>query len=105
MSSLAIIYECKAFIDAGNLYEFKLSITNLMSTVYHSSDTPDWAYIFQKVYLHACLRGKVDMATWLTEYVYPNMDGIQQIALRQIFPYGRHLLRKYQTDMRKKVIA
>jgi hypothetical protein len=105
MSSVAIIYECKAFIDAGNLYEFKLSIMNLMDTIYPSNNTPDWPYIFQKVYLHACLRGKVDMANWLTDNVYPKMDGIQQIALRQIFPYGRHLLKKYICTMRKNVLG
>ena len=27
--------------------------------------------------------------------VYPLMDGIQQVALRQIFPYGRLLLARH----------
>jgi hypothetical protein len=105
MTSRAIVYECKAFIDAGNLKEFKMSITNLMDTVYPSNLTPDWPYIFHKVYLHACLRGRTEMALWLADNIYPNMDKIQQIALRQIFPYGRFLLAKYESNMRKKVLG
>jgi len=104
-STPAIIYECKAFIDAGNVYEFKLSIMNLMSTVYCSNNTPDWAYIFKRVYLHACLRGKVEIALWLASNVYPQMDKIQQIALRHVFPYGRYLIGKYESNMRKKVMG
>jgi hypothetical protein len=104
-STPAIIYECKAFIDAGDVHEFKLSITNLMETIYPSNNTPDWAYIFQKVYLHSCLRGRTEMALWLAANVYPQMDGIQQIALRHVFPYGRYLLAKYESSMRKKVMG
>ena len=105
MTSSAIIYECKAFIDGGNVHEFKLSIINLMNTVYPSNLTPDWADIFKRIYLHACLRGKTEMALWMAANVYPQMDGIQQIALRHVFPYGRYLIGKYEKSMRKRVIG
>jgi hypothetical protein len=52
----------------------------------------DWA--FQKLYLHACLKGRKEIAEWLEKSVFPTMDPIVQIALRQGFAYGRHLLRK-----------
>ena len=54
----------------------------------------DWPTVFQKVYLHACLRGRGEIASWLQNIVYPMMDPIQKIALRQVFSYGRHLLKK-----------
>jgi len=54
----------------------------------------DWPSVFQKSYLHACLLGRSKIANWLQNSVFPTMDPIQQIALRQVFPYGRHLLTK-----------
>jgi len=51
-----------------------------------------WDYIFHRVYLHACLKGAEPIAAWLQTTLFPMLPPIQQIALRQIFPYGRHLL-------------
>lgn len=59
----------------------------------------DWPYLFQKVYLHACLKGQRGIAEWLQNTVFPTLDPIQQIALRQCFAYGRYLL---QTAERRK---
>ncbi len=52
----------------------------------------DMGWLFQKVYLHACLKGQGDIAEWLEKTVFPTLDPITQIALRQGFAYGRHLL-------------
>lgn len=54
----------------------------------------DWPTVFQKVYLHACLKGRKEIASWLQDTVFPTMDPIQQIGLRQVFSYGRHLLNR-----------
>lgn len=53
----------------------------------------DWPYIYQKAYLHACLKKKKDMAAWL-ESMFETVDPIQQIAYRQTFAYGKSLLNK-----------
>lgn len=53
----------------------------------------DWGYLYQKVYLHACLKKRARIAEWL-QAQFTNLDEITQIALRQIFPYGRYLLRR-----------
>ena len=53
----------------------------------------DWAYVLQKCYLHACLKKKLQIATWL-EGLFSLFDPIQQIAYRQTFAYGRILLQK-----------
>lgn len=50
--------------------------------------------LFQKIYLHACLKCAPDIAHWLRHTVYPTLDPIIQIALRQMFPYGEVLLKK-----------
>jgi hypothetical protein len=53
----------------------------------------DWTSLFKDCYLHACLKKKPLIAAWFEE-VFKEFDPIQQIALRQTFAYGRHLLRK-----------
>ncbi len=54
----------------------------------------DWDYLFQKVYLHACLKKKNVIAEWLEKEVFPQLPPIQAMAIRQVFPYGRYLLKK-----------
>lgn len=87
-----IIAECKQFIEKGDADAFRTRIQEMLETEYLRE--PDWPYIFHRIYLHACLKGRSEMATWLQTAIYPLMDPIQQIALRQIFPYGRTLLQK-----------
>ena len=79
---------CKKYIDDSNLEELQRFSYSLLEFSY------DWPYLFQKVYLHACLKKRADMAEWLHTCMYSKMDEIQQIALRQVFPYGKYLLTK-----------
>ncbi len=58
---------------------------------------PDWAYIFQKVYVHACLKGQKESADWLKQIFEEHSDPIQKIAYRQTYAYGNYLLQKYQS--------
>jgi hypothetical protein len=90
---LAIIAEAKQNINDGNLEEIQTQVCQLIDDPALGRE-PDWPFIFQKVYLHACLKGRQEIADWLHKAMYPMMDPIQQIALRQIFSYGRHLLSK-----------
>ncbi len=53
-----------------------------------------WDYIFQKVYLHACLKGKKEIANWMETEVFSQLPVIQQVAIRQVFAYGHILLKK-----------
>jgi len=88
-----IIRTCKTCIETNNLTSLQSYYAELMEYEYIIQQ-PDWPSIFHRVYLHACLKGRKDTAKWLETTLYPTMDPIQQIALRQIFPYGRHLLSK-----------
>ncbi len=53
----------------------------------------EWDYLFQKVYLHACLKKKIVIAEWLEKEVFPQLPPIQAMAIRQVFPYGKYLLK------------
>ncbi len=101
---LEIIQEAKRHIEDGNLPSLQEQICELFDNAALPRE-PDWPFIFHKVYLHACLKGNHEIAHWLTTAMYPLMDPIQQIALRQIFSYGRLLLSKADklTDLKKQM--
>lgn len=85
-----VVRTCKRYIEENNVCGLQVYYHDLLE-----SDL-DWPYIYQKVYLHACLRGSDYLADWLEKDLYSLMDPIQKVALRQIFPYGRHLLKRYK---------
>lgn len=92
-----MIDRCKRHIDSGNLEDIQSYYRELMLSEF--SQEPDWPYIFHRVYLHACLKGRAEIAVWIQQALFPMMDPIQQIALRQIFPYGRYLLSKAKAQI------
>jgi hypothetical protein len=87
-----IIRDCKHIIDtsAKPLTDLQSHYRYLLDCDW-SEQQPDWAFVFQKVYLHACLKGRADMATWI-QGLFGNLSTIQQIAYRQTFAYGKILL-------------
>ncbi len=79
--------DCKLLIEKDNLEGLQEYYME-----YQDQSLP-WEYIYQKLYLHACLKKKRRIVTWL-DSLYSLLDPIQQIALRQMFSYGRYLLAK-----------
>ena len=94
MSSVdkTILAEVKPYIERGVLSDVQHLWRDLQQ--YEYEQHPDWIYLFQKIYIHACLKKHVAIAEWLKKTIYPQMDPVHQIALRPVFPYGRYLLRK-----------
>ena len=90
--SLSIIDTCKQYIEENNIDYLKESYKQIMDSEHLR--VLDWPFIFQKLYLHACLKRKPEIAEWFEKTLFPLMDPIQQVALRQTFPYGRYLLGK-----------
>lgn len=86
----AIVLDCKSFVNAGDLKGLQQYYETMIHTDY-SGYSPNWQYIYQQVYLHACLKKKLDIVNWLST-LFGTFDTVAQIALRQMFPYGRHLL-------------
>lgn len=81
----------KRFIERGDLPGFQQAFADLQTDV-EVTGSIDWPWLFQKVYLHACLKGQRPIAEWLHDAVFPTIDPIGQIGIRQGFAYGRHLL-------------
>jgi len=71
-----------------------LTIQGCFADITEMNIDMDWPTVFQTVYLHSCLKGRGEIAVWLKDVVYPTMDPIQKIALRQVFSYGQYLLKK-----------
>ena len=78
---------CKTIIEKDNLeglQEFYME---------NKDENYPWEYIYQKLYLHACLKKKTRIVEWFNG-LFKEFDPIQQIALRQMFSYGKYLLAK-----------
>ena len=78
---------CKTLIEKDNLE----GLQEFYSESAH--ENYPWDYIYQKLYLHACLKKKNRIVEWLRA-MFEQFDPIQKIALRQMFSYGRYLLAK-----------
>lgn len=87
----SVIKECKTFVNQGDLVGLQTYYSNIYE---HNFDyNLNWEYIYHRIYLHACLKKKKDIADWLIS-IFTSFDTVSQIGLRQIFPYGRYLLSK-----------
>jgi hypothetical protein len=78
---------CKTLIEEENvegLQEYYME---------NVSESYPWEYVYQKLYLHACLKKKKQVVEWMNG-LFEQFDPIQKIALRQMFSYGRYLLAK-----------
>jgi hypothetical protein len=88
---IALLHECKEYINANKFEEFKDFYKELTESEFETQ--PDWANLYQKVYLHACLKKRAEIAEWL-ESLFTQFPPITQIAYRQMFFYGHVLLRR-----------
>jgi hypothetical protein len=52
-----------------------------------------WDFIFQKIYLHAALKKQKEICKWL-DSIFTQLNPIQQITIRQMFPYAHSLLNR-----------
>jgi hypothetical protein len=79
--------QCKTMIEKDNLeglQEFYLE---------NQGENYAWEYVYQKLYLHACLKKKHRIVEWMRP-LFDQFDPIQQIGIRQMFSYGKYLLAK-----------
>ena len=87
-----VLHDIKRFINENKLQELKLYYNELCQAdeLPPAEQLPNF---YQKVYIHACLKKRRDIAEWL-QSLFPQFDPITQIAYRQMFSYGRYLLAK-----------
>jgi hypothetical protein len=87
------ISDLKKLVEKSALDSLKEAFQQILTGILEPD--AEWDYLFQKVYLHACLKGQVAIANWMEQQVFPTLPPIQQMAIRQVFAYGHVLLRKY----------
>ena len=98
-----IIKECKQMIEKENLHGLKEYYNNLNEKELFISNFIAYEYIFQKIYIHACNYGNKEILEWLIEK-YDEMDNIRKIGLRQLFFYGKYILKKNKKYKNNKEI-
>lgn len=86
----ALVKEGKTMINEGCLAE---DLQVMFAHYKETLENVDWPYVLQKVYIHACLKKKAELASWLQDQ-FQHVDAINQIAYRQTFAYGKYLLQK-----------
>ena len=86
-----IIRECKPLIVAAPLPALQDHYATLLSR--DAAALVDWPYVLQKLYIHACLKGRHDVAAWLAS-LFDTLDPISRIAYRHTLAYGRALLQR-----------
>jgi hypothetical protein len=87
-----LIAEIKPYINLGNLEGLKELWVEYYSETEFDREVA-WDFVFQKIYLHAALKKQKHICKWL-DTIFSQFNPIQQIALRQMFSYARHLLNK-----------
>jgi hypothetical protein len=87
-----LISEIKLYINNGNLEGLKEKWNEYCVETDFGREIA-WDFVFHKIYLHAALKKQKTICNWL-DTIFTLFDPIQQIALRQMFPYARHLLTK-----------
>lgn len=75
--------------DLPGLQEYVRDVISGLTTINHG-------YIFQKIYIHACLKQQPVIAKWLVEECYAHLNPMDQIAVRPCLAYGRVLLAKHK---------
>lgn len=89
----SLLADCKALIESGDLAKVKEWVRSREDYDW-TDQNPNWTWLLQKAYLHACLRKRVAIATWLEGLFHTLLNPMEQIAYRHILNYGRTLLRK-----------
>jgi hypothetical protein len=87
----AYVEEIKQIIERGDVEALKGYYQMILNTEHEVA--PQWDYIYQKCYLHACLKHQHTIAAWFRQ-IFGQLDTISQIALKQIFAYGNYLEKK-----------
>ena len=91
-----IIKTCKIYIKNNDLEMLKGYYIDLYELDINEGA---YQYIYQKIFLYACIIGVDKILEWLSE-IYFQFDDISQIALRQSFFYGKYLLKTYKHEIK-----
>jgi hypothetical protein len=94
--SQQVVFEIKNMMNRPNFKHQGLEDYWTELKTFEFEVSPDWAWVFQTIYLHACLKGYEESANWLKKLFEEQADPIQKIAYRHTYFYGKHLLKKHK---------
>uniref|UniRef100_A0A6C0CM42 Uncharacterized protein n=1 Tax=viral metagenome TaxID=1070528 RepID=A0A6C0CM42_9ZZZZ len=88
----AIIKDGKKFIKNGDLENLR-TIFQFCTKDTDKEYRLNIEFIFKELFLASCtyFNGDFQILRWMTE-IYLQMGAVERIALKPIFPYGKHLL-------------
>ena len=89
---LNIVRQGKACIEKEGLSDFAEFVSDVYTE--HFSPEPAWPYIVQKLYLHACLKKKADIAKFIEDLVVANQNRLWFVGWKETVAYGKTLLAK-----------
>ena len=89
-----ILNHCKDLIETNQFEELQAYLYQTIQSITTTDYRIPIEYIYQQIYLHACLKKKAPIAEWLKSIFPEIFDEVQQIGLRQMFSYGNYLLNK-----------
>ena len=84
-----VVHIFKEYINNNDIDGFK----NFIEEVSESDEPIEWDYIFQKVYIHACLKKNKSFTEFLMTK-FTEMEQQHQIIARQVLTYGRYLMER-----------
>ena len=87
-----LVSEIKPIVECGDIYGLQQAWKKYVYETDFGREL-SWDFIFQKIYLHAALKRQKEICKWL-DSVFTQLNPIQQIAVRQMFPYARSLLNR-----------
>jgi len=92
MDTAAVVKRFKSYVETEDLNGAQGFLAGLVSDPESAADIA-WDHVYQKVYIHACLKKKRAFVDWIMS-LFEMLDTIEKIALRQTFAYGKYLLNK-----------
>ena len=83
----------KESIELGSMPRFKMVYKDIQEFVHDTHANINLEYIFTQLFNKACLDSQQDFICLLITIYFENMNSISQIALRQHFFYGKHIIK------------
>ena len=69
-------------------------LNNIYISLLNESPKFDLAYLFQKLFLKACLYGNKNTINWFINIYDKEMNSISKIGIRHTLTYGKYLIKK-----------
>jgi hypothetical protein len=87
-----IIETFKYYIDHEKYDEIQKYYEEIVENKDDAEYRLNYEYIFQKVFLYACLKKKMDVVEFMNK-IYLTFDIVEQIALKPTLIYGKYIIK------------